>query len=89
MEAAGIEPASCLSKGVSETQVASSDLALAAVWQRSLCSNCQSVARSDASELPPSVRFVAERWHLLPPHVREAVITLVDVATSNLEGGGA
>ena len=88
MEAAGIEPASSSSEGVSSHQVTQSQSTLAAVWQRNSCANCRELALSDTVETPASVQFIAERWHLLPPHIREAVLTLVDVATST-EGGGA
>jgi len=27
-----------------------------------------------------SLDYVAERWHSLPPHIREAIVTLVDAA---------
>ncbi|HMO84763.1 MAG TPA: hypothetical protein PKC18_07580 [Lacipirellulaceae bacterium] len=30
--------------------------------------------------MPASLRRVAEAWPLLPPHVREAILTLVDAA---------
>lgn len=30
-----------------------------------------------------AVRFIAHRWNLLPPHVREAVLTLVEAGLAN------
>jgi hypothetical protein len=37
---------------------------------------CDSAA--DASSLAPSFLFIAARWSRLPPHIREAIVTLVD-----------
>jgi hypothetical protein len=61
---------------------------VAAHWQRPPAPNCPSLAASD-TELSPSVSYIAARWALLPPHLREAILTLVDsgVATRAEEGG--
>jgi hypothetical protein len=38
----------------------------------------------------PTLSYIAERWPLLPPHIREAILTLVDCgANENGEQGGA
>jgi hypothetical protein len=87
MEAAGIEP----SRDSSVTGEAPSDcingqhpraahaLQFLRANQHESASNdthCQSV------HLPPAVIRIAESWADLPPHIREAIQTLVDVATA-------
>ena len=37
------------------------------------------VAESDPA-CQPSIRFIADAWPKLPPHVREAIMTLIDGA---------
>jgi hypothetical protein len=36
------------------------------------------LSSSDASGCGPDVRYLAEAWPHLPPHIREAIFTLVD-----------
>ena len=61
---------------------------VAADRQRTGCPDCQALADS-VTELSPDLRYINERWHLLQPHVREAILTLVDasLAQQALEGG--
>ena len=46
------------------------------------------MASSGSELLPPHLRYIEERWWLLPPHVREAILTLIDGALvqQQLEG---
>jgi hypothetical protein len=39
------------------------------------------LADSDSPRLAPSLQFIAERWPILPPHLREALIAFVDCAS--------
>lgn len=89
MEAAGIEPVSCEPEGESKSQLTTSPDDLAAVWQRSNGPNGHALAGTDTHEVPASIRYIAERWHLLPPHIRESILTLVDAGTSAVKGGEA
>jgi hypothetical protein len=52
-----------------------------AFWKCPSGSSCQSVTLSDAPD------YLAEAWPKLAPHVREAILTLVDAAV--LQAGGA
>ncbi|WP_146448470.1 hypothetical protein [Bythopirellula polymerisocia] len=48
------------------------------------------VALSQTEDRPPAIDFIAERWPLLQPHIREAIIALIDCApTSDTSDGGA
>jgi hypothetical protein len=35
-------------------------------------------ASGEAITVPPAVALIAKAWEVLPPHVREAIVTLVD-----------
>jgi hypothetical protein len=61
---------------------------VAAHWQRPPAPNCHELAAPD-TELSPSIRYIAERWVLVPCHIREAILTLVDagIAARSEEGG--
>lgn len=44
---------------------------------------------TDDSENSATLSYLAERWSQLPPHIREAVLTLVDcVSQSDVVAGG-
>jgi len=75
----GSIPAASTSQPVALQRVASSQDFMAAAWQRTDCRNCPFVAAPDG-ELPPHLRYIAERWDRLPPHVREAIFTLIDAS---------
>ena len=81
VEAAGIEPAFASSQPMSEKRLTNSTPALAAVWQRNQGSNCQCLTLS-GSDLPPHLRYIAERWDRIQPHVREAIFTLIDASVN-------
>lgn len=83
MEAAGIEPASPDSQCVCDKQFSDSDIALAAVWQRNGGSNCHCLTSTDALEPnvgSPSIDYIRSAWPHIAPHIREAVLTLIDAA---------
>jgi hypothetical protein len=61
---------------------------LAAHWQRAVCPSSHSLTSSGTDNLASSVRYIADRWQLLPPHVREAVITLIDAACLQHQSDG-
>ncbi len=89
---AGSIPAASTSQPVAPQRVVSFESGLAALWQRTDYRNCPSLAASDG-ELPPHLRYIAERWDNLQPHIREAIITLIDASLSassseEAEGGG-
>jgi len=44
------------------------------------CGHCLASTGSLISSLPPSVSRIADAWPALPPHIREAISTLVDAA---------
>ena len=54
----------------------------AASEQRSPISNrhFNSLIDTVIDSIPPSVSRIADAWPLLPPHIREAILTLVDAA---------
>jgi len=45
--------------------------------------DCLSEAVS-VSPIAPTIGFIAERWPYLPPHIREAILTLADTGASYL-----
>lgn len=56
--------------------------------QHENCCNCRSLADSDRG-WPPDLEKVADAWPHLPPHIREAIATLVDGSLPNqIEMGG-
>ncbi len=62
---------------------------MAAHWQRPPAPNCHELAPCDA-DLSPSIRYIAARWDFLPPHIREAILSLVDAGIAvRAEEGGA
>lgn len=46
---------------------------------------CSCLATTDTQWLP-ELLWIAERWPLLPPHVREAIVTMVDLAARQVSG---
>ncbi|QEG37692.1 hypothetical protein Pr1d_50380 [Bythopirellula goksoeyrii] len=38
------------------------------------------VALTESEDSSPTLDYIAERWPLLQPHIREAIITLIDCA---------
>jgi hypothetical protein len=78
-----------LSKSLSEEELEKQSSELAANGQQSAGPYCQLEASYDASVGGPSVRYLTEAWPKLPPHLKEAVITLVDAALAlRLSEGG-
>jgi len=49
---------------------------------------CQAASDDDA-ECPAPLCLIAQAWPLLPPHIREAILTLVDVSLLQSEQEGA
>lgn len=70
------------SNGSSENDLGDIHSCLATPGPRNDVSARQPLALEVSSELSPAIQYIAERWHQLPPHVREAVITLIDCAPS-------
>ena len=87
---AGSIPAASTLQPVSPKGLTGCVFPVAAHWQRTPAPNCPSLAAPDL-ELSPTVSYIAARWALLPPHIREAILTLVDsgVAMHVEEGGVA
>jgi len=88
VEAAGIEPASSLSEVVTVKEVSELEIGLAADRQRKDCANCQLLAssgRDDYEESDSSFAQIKAAWPHLPPHIREAISTLLhaSLATDN------
>ncbi len=49
--------------------------------RESTCPICQIGVTSSDSDFGPTFEFLGHAWPLLPPHIREAIITLIDCAT--------
>jgi hypothetical protein len=86
---AGSIPAASTPQVLCSKGLADFSFELAADRQRNQGSNCPSLASSDSESLPPHLLYIEERWHLLKPHIREAIFTLIDAALvqQELEGG--
>ncbi|MCC7336425.1 MAG: hypothetical protein IT422_15150 [Pirellulaceae bacterium] len=78
---AGSIPAASTSQVVASQRLAISLNSLAADRQRADCPYCHIPADSDQETSSP-IGYIADRWHLLPPHIRESILTLVDAASS-------
>lgn len=79
---AGSIAAASTSQVVDRKRLATYQNSLAADGQRTDCHTCPFAAASD-NELPPHLRYIAERWDCLQPHVREAIFTLIDASQPN------
>jgi hypothetical protein len=84
VEAAGIEPLSDLDATADNetTSIKQQDSSAAHALQGS-GANWQALTPSDADRhedrgIPAAVARIADSWPRLPPHVREAIVTLVD-----------
>jgi len=51
-------------------------------------SSCQNSSLPD-NEFAPSIAFIAQAWPYLAPHIREAIITLIDASLPSREEQGA
>jgi hypothetical protein len=49
---------------------------------------CSALAGTSLESSPPAIRHIANAWPNLPPHIREAILTLIDAASSRLDEGG-
>ena len=81
------DPLSVGIKGLTEI-----DRGLTAVGQRSLDANCQLAALSGTDDVfndDPSVDYIRRVWPYLQPHIRDALLTLIDAALlqQRLDGG--
>ncbi len=57
--------------------------ALAAVWQRNHGSNSHELTltgNETSDSFAPSIAYIRRAWPSLPPHIREAIFTLIDSA---------
>jgi hypothetical protein len=62
---------------------------VAAHWQRTPAPNCHGLTAPDTG-ISPGIGYIANRWDFLPPHIREAILTLVDAGVVlRAEEGGA
>jgi len=77
--ATGSIPAASTPQVLSEKKLGDFSFLVATDRQRTDCPICLSLADS-GHELPAHIRYIAERWHLLQPHIREAIVTLIDAA---------
>jgi hypothetical protein len=54
-----------------------SEKSLGVIWECSTDGDCRSAAVA-VSVFEPTMAHIAERWPHLQPHIREAIITLID-----------
>ncbi len=79
---AGSIPAASIPQVLTTKGLAVSSFSLTADRQRNFRPNCPSEALSDSKETDPTLEYLSRAWPLLPPHIREAVLTLVDSSLS-------
>ena len=72
-----------------ERELGKQQFSMAANRQHSKCPILHCLSAGDAEKHGPAVAYLATAWHRLPPHVREAIFTLVDgsLAQQELETG--
>ena len=83
MEAAGIEPACPKPQTFTNKELANDHAESAAVWQRNQVPPCQSLTLPDSEGslfADPALEYLWRAWRHLPPHVKDAVVTLIDAA---------
>jgi hypothetical protein len=76
------------SNSLNDNQLPDEPSGLAACGQRQSCPVCHSLATAD-TEIASAFQFVAAAWPDLPPHIREAILALVNAACPRLERGQA
>lgn len=90
MEAAGIEPAYSSPERINGKRLTKTPLAKSVHVEHPGDSSCRSLTADD--QPPPtlnaSVQYLAEAWPRLQPHIREAILTLVDASLSNVDDEG-
>ena len=83
---AGSIPAASILQPVSPEGLTGCVIPVAAHWQRPPAPNCHGLTTSD-TRISPTISYIAARWDFLPPHIREAILTLVDAGVAVQEGG--
>ena len=82
-------PAASIPQVLTTKGLAVSSFSLTADRQRNLRPNCPSEALSDAespSEPDPAIEYIRRAWPEIPPHIKDAVFTLIDAATLGSDG---
>lgn len=78
--AAGIEPACSVPEPVEGKQLTTSPNRESVDWEHAGDSSWPLLTRDVPADEPPDrqLQYVSQAWHLLPQHVRQAILTLVD-----------
>ena len=61
---------------------------LTAVGQRTQDVNGQSLAVTGPQDVDPAIDYIQRAWPFLPPHVRDALFTLIDAALLQQQSKG-
>ena len=78
-------PAASIPQVLTTKGLAVSSFSLTADRQRNFRPNCPSEALSDAESAEnsePAIEFIRRAWPHLQPHIRDALLTLIDASLS-------